>query len=108
MILLFCLLLVSHAVCDYPLQGEFLSKFKNPAAGPFMGEAIWPWILGSHAAIHAGGVFIVTQSSAAMAFEFVAHCVIDIGKYRGWFGFHVDQTLHVLCKVIIVTALMFA
>jgi len=32
---LLALLLISHAVCDYPLQGEFLAKFKNPAAGPF-------------------------------------------------------------------------
>jgi hypothetical protein len=104
----FCLLLVAHAIADYPLQGEFLAKFKNPAAGPFMGEVIWPWILGSHAAIHAGFVGVITGSLLLAAAEFVAHCAIDLAKCRGWFGFNADQALHVGCKAVWIAILAYS
>jgi hypothetical protein len=32
-------------------------------------------------------------------FETVAHWVIDFGKSEGWYGFHLDQILHVVCKI---------
>jgi hypothetical protein len=108
MLEMLALLLVSHAVCDYPLQGDFLARFKNPAVGPLpTGETIWFHALTAHALIHAGGVFVVTQSLWAFAFELVAHWLIDLAKCRGWLNFHGDQAMHVLCKVIIVAALSF-
>jgi hypothetical protein len=30
----------------------------------------------------------------------MAHARIDFGKNDGWYGFHLDQFLHMLCKLI--------
>jgi hypothetical protein len=32
--------------------------------------------------------------------EAMAHAWIDFGKNDGWYGFHLDQLMHVLCKLI--------
>jgi hypothetical protein len=92
-------LLIMHALCDYPLQGDFLARFKAPSGGQIGGETVWPIVLTSHALIHAGGVLVVTGSVALSVAEFVAHWLIDFGKGRGWFGFRTDQALHVACKI---------
>jgi hypothetical protein len=47
-------LLAGHALADYPLQGDFLSKAKNRAA-PIPGVPYWQ-ALGAHVAIH--GAFV--------------------------------------------------
>ena len=100
---LFALLLVGHALADYPLQGDFVSKFKNPASGPLMGEAIWPTIMTAHAAIHGGFVGVITGSLTLGLVEFVAHWLIDWMKCKRRFGFNVDQGLHVACKLLWVS-----
>lgn len=100
------LLLFWHALADYPLQGDFLAKAKNRAA-PIPGV---PWFqaLGAHAAIHAGGVGLITGSLWLALVEFVAHALIDDAKCRGRIGFNADQALHALCKVGYVVTLMAA
>jgi hypothetical protein len=45
------LLLFVHALADFPLQGEFLSKAKDPRNNPF---EIWFICLWAHCMIHAG------------------------------------------------------
>lgn len=95
--------LVSHAVCDYPLQGDFLARGKNHKA-PLPGVP-WYQCLIWHAAIHAGGVALATGSVGLGCAEFVAHLLIDYGKCDGWFGFNADQMLHVGCKLIWVAIL---
>ena len=92
-------LLVSHAVCDYPLQGDFLARGKNHKS-PIDGVPWWV-CLSAHAMIHAGGVAIVTGSVLLGLCEFVAHCVIDFCKCQGCFSFKTDQSLHLLCKILI-------
>ena len=47
-------LVVAHFLCDFPLQGDFLAKAKNPEA-PLPGVP-WQWAMLAHAAIHAGAV----------------------------------------------------
>lgn len=88
----------AHALCDYPLQGDFLAKAKNHKA-PIPGVDWWI-ALSMHAAIHAGAVAFITRSVWLGVAEFAAHCFIDFGKCDGWFGFRTDQALHLLCKVI--------
>lgn len=119
-ILLFFALLIGHALCDYPLQGDFLARGKN-RFNPLPGVP-WYWCLGAHAAIHAGAVWMVTGWWQLGAWEFVLHCLIDdfkcsaqndvqgasAAKYLTMYGiakeqhaatlFNVDQTLHVVCK----------
>jgi len=95
-ITMFFLLAAWHALADYPLQGDFLSKAKNRLS-PIPGV---PWFqaMGAHALIHAAGVGILTGSIWLAALEFVAHGVIDDMKCRGRIGFNADQFLHLTCK----------
>lgn len=99
------LLIAAHALCDYPLQGDWLSKAKNPTINLVPGETIWPLALLSHAMIHAAAVLLVTGSMTLAVCELVAHMLIDNAKCRGWFGYNFDQVLHLACKLIWVAVL---
>ena len=94
------LMFIGHAVADYPLQGDWLSKAKNPTLVLVPGESIWQLALLSHASIHAGAVWLITGSWWLASAEFVAHTAIDYGKMRGHYGYNFDQMLHYLCKVL--------
>lgn len=102
---LFWLLIIVHAVCDYPLQGEFLAKFKSPLE-KFNGEIVWPTVLSQHALIHAGGVFLITGNYIVSALEFAAHWAIDYIKCRKWIDFNEDQAAHFACKAVWVVIIM--
>ena len=97
------LLLAAHALCDYPLQGDFLAKAKNPAQ-PMTGVPWW-CAMAAHCAIHAGAVLLVTASLIAAFFEFVAHWMIDVAKCRGGISFATDQAAHVALKLGYVAVL---
>lgn len=99
-------MLAAHAICDYALQGDWLSKAKNPKLDLVAGEVIWPLALGSHAIIQAVAVHIVTGSWLLAGCEFVAHYLIDYSKCSGRFGYNVDQYLHIGCKVAYFAALL--
>lgn len=93
---LFAWLLVAHAVCDYPLQGDFLARAKNhraPLPNIPAWQALW-W----HAVMHAGAVAWLTGVPALGVCELIAHMAIDWAKCEGWTDFNVDQALHVACK----------
>jgi hypothetical protein len=94
------LLVFGHALCDYPLQGPFLSSAKN-RFNPVPG-CPWYQCMAAHCLIHAGAVYLVTGSLLLAALEFMAHVVIDDCKCAGLFDFNVDQGLHILCKVAFV------
>jgi hypothetical protein len=101
-------LLALHALCDYPLQGDFMARAKNHR-NPVPGVP-WFMVLVSHALIHAGAVSLVLPWQFAVT-EFFAHFCIDYAKNQGWLGpgplidphgevgFRGDQVLHVACKV---------
>lgn len=93
-------MLIGHALADYPLQGEWIAKAKNHTLRPVPGEIIWPCVLASHAAIHAGAVRLATGSWLLAGLEFVAHCVIDYAKCSGRLTYNRDQALHVGCKLL--------
>lgn len=98
-------LLVGHAVADYWAQSDSLAKMKNrnrdssafcpPGQTP---QAVWPYALGAHGVMHGAAVAIVTGSVALGLAEAIAHAWIDFGKCENWYGIHVDQALHLLCK----------
>jgi hypothetical protein len=100
---LFALLVVGHAVADYPLQGEFLAKAKNRFAR--VPGVPWYQALGAHAAIHGGMVGCITGSLLLGVLEFVSHLVIDDLKCGKRIGYNADQALHVLCKLVWVALL---
>lgn len=99
-------MLGAHALLDYPLQGDWLSKAKNPTLNLVPGETIWPMALGSHVLIQALGVKIVTGSWTFAALEFVIHFATDYAKCRGAFGYNVDQIIHVGTKVLFFALLL--
>jgi len=94
----FFLLLVGHALSDFPLQTDFMVRAKSPRAG-----SIWPWVLGSHSLIHGFAVAVILGNFWLGLAEFIAHFIIDLCKSLGLFGkgdisFHIDQTFHFICK----------
>lgn len=109
-------LLVGHAVCDYPLQGEWMVRSKSRRnlqilSGSSRPDLIWVHVLSAHAFIHGGAVALVLKNfgyapGIALALglaEAAAHWLIDFGKCEHWYGFHTDQFLHLSCKVAWVT-----
>lgn len=98
------MLVVGHALADYPLQGEFLARAKNRFA-PVPGVP-WYQALGAHALIHGGVVGVVTGSLVLGALETAAHLLIDDCKCGGRISYNTDQLLHVLCKLLWVAALV--
>lgn len=126
---LFAALMIAHAVCDYPWQGEFLAKAKSRVS-PIPGFPWWQ-ALGAHALIHGGAVWLVTAvaivlSSLAQghdlasafhaatlcfwlgALEFAAHAVTDDAKCNGRLSLNQDQAIHAACKALWVLVVVWS
>lgn len=106
------LLLSGHFLCDYPLQGDFIGKFKNRnlKREPHINTGIpipWWHLMTAHSFIHAGSVLLITGRIELAVFELVAHFIIDCLKCEGYTDIHIDQMLHVLCKIGYVVATMW-
>ncbi len=97
------LLFASHFVCDLVLQGEVMGEAKNHnkqlhvVHGPNFPP--WPYWLTAHAITHGAGVLLVTGSLALGVIETVLHAIIDFTKCAGRINVHVDQVLHLICKI---------
>lgn len=90
------LLVAGHFVCDYPLQGDYLSRAKGDFASPMRRYHLF-----AHAGIHAGMVTLITGLPWLGVLEWVLHYAIDESKVYGKINYVVDQLLHLLCKYII-------
>lgn len=95
--MIFFLLLAAHALCDYPLQGDYLATGKNHRS-PLPGSP-WFLLLIAHALIHGGAVALITGNVWLGCAETVAHAAIDFAKCDGRIGYTTDQGAHVACKV---------
>jgi hypothetical protein len=94
-------LLVGHAVMDYTLQTGPMPVEKCRKSTSEIQKAVpWYYWLSAHTLGHGGAVYLVTGSLSLGILETVVHWLIDFGKCEGWFGIHVDQALHVGCKVL--------
>jgi len=100
MISTFIWLLFGHAVADFGFQDNDMMTYKNPsckrrkAVGPW-----WLWMLG-HGCIHGAMVTLVTGSFVLGLGEAYCHCIIDYGKCKKYYGYAIDQIMHLLCKFI--------
>lgn len=92
MLMMALMLLGAHWVCDYPLQGQFLSDAKQK--GPLR-----PYHLIAHAGIHGAAVAVITGNVWIGIAEWAAHAVIDEAKVRGRTSFSADQMRHIGCKM---------
>ena len=105
-------MLIGHAIGDFALQIDAMAKGKNRHYFPDNippGQKVitnWPYWMTSHALIHGGAVWVATGVAALGLAETVAHWLIDFAKCEGWINLHVDQALHVACKVIWVFVLI--
>ena len=102
------LLIAGHALGDYPLQPEAMATCKcRKAHLPLQNEVPWYYWMTAHALVHGLiTAFIVAfwMGNKELAvtvglLEFGIHWIIDALKCEGFYGIHVDQALHVLCKV---------
>jgi hypothetical protein len=101
-------LLVGHAVADFPLQAGPMAVEKcRRSASDLQRTVPWFYWLTAHALIHGGAVFFVTGSLFLALLETVVHWLIDFAKCEGLFGIHVDQALHVGCKVLWCVLLVY-
>ena len=100
-------LLIAHALFDYPLQGDFLSRNKNRHYKDENNnvKGLWIHCLTSHSILHAGSVWLITGSFVIGIMEFALHWVIDFLKCEAITNFHTDQFLHVLCRILYVIIL---
>lgn len=92
-------LLSAHFLCDYPLQGDFIGKFKNRNI-PREFEIPWWHLMIAHSFIHAGAVLLITGNIYFTLFELFAHFIIDVLKCEGYTDINIDQLLHLICKVL--------
>lgn len=111
-LVLFFALTIGHALGDFPLQGEFLSRGKNRhmpppplADGDASPKHLWVYLMSAHALVHAGFVWIITGSALLGFAEFVIHFLIDTLKCERLTGFETDQWLHIATKGVYVVIL---
>ena len=96
---LYLYFLGAHWLCDYPLQGQFLSDAKSN--GPLR---IYHLI--AHAGIHGAAVALITGNVWLGFVELILHTIIDELKVRKITSFSIDQSLHILCKALYVIILI--
>lgn len=89
------MLFFGHYLGDFALQNDFIATHKARSSG----SAFWPHVLFAHAMIHGGIVCLITGSVWLGIVEVFLHMLIDFFKCEKVFGFHVDQALHLICKV---------
>lgn len=102
----FFLLMFGHFLADFPLQGDYLSRTKDPLKNEF---GIWFISMFAHSMIHAGVVFILTGSIVLAGFMLATHFFIDYAKCAGWFGkgtpaYTRDQIFHIVVLLMISIA----
>lgn len=98
---MFFMLLVGHAVMDYALQTEAIALEKDRHSTTPLQKAVpWYYWLSAHSLCHGGAVYLITGSLSLGLLETVVHWMIDFSKSERWFGIHVDQALHVACKLV--------
>ncbi len=99
-------LVVAHFVIDYPLQGDTTAIRKSRHCKlPDIGVPWYYWMT-AHALMHAGGVMLILGNLQLAIAEFIAHFVIDSLKCEKIFNIHVDQILHLGCKIMWVMLLL--
>jgi hypothetical protein len=100
------LLVGAHALCDYPLQGDFLAEAKDRHFR--LGQQLWKWALPSHAMIHGLFVYLITGSLVLGTIEVVLHTFIDYCKCEKKISFDTDQVLHLACKLLYALTIGYA
>ena len=97
MILLIYLIL-GHFVADITFQSDFMAKFKHRINS--IPQIPWYYVMTGHCATHAMCVALLIGNIFLGLAEFIAHFIIDTVKCEGYTNIHVDQFLHLFCKIV--------
>lgn len=101
-------LVATHALMDYALQTETIATCKcRDCDRPVAKSVPWYYWMTAHAVLHGAAVGAVVRwfgfgwdaVAVTASAEAVVHWLIDHGKCEKWYSIHVDQGLHVACKV---------
>lgn len=101
-------LIAAHALMDYSLQNDSMAVCKCPkTTNPLAASVPWYYWLASHALLHGAAVGVIFRwmnfdwnvvAAVALA-ETVIHWFTDYGKCEKWYSLHVDQAVHIICKI---------
>jgi hypothetical protein len=101
-------LIAGHALMDYSLQGDSMAVCKCPKANtPLSASVPWYYWLSSHALLHGSAVGIIFRwmdfdwsvVAVLASAETVIHWFVDLGKCEKLYSLHVDQAIHIICKL---------
>lgn len=104
MIEIILILIALHYLADFALQNDFVARAKNRNTD--VGKLFWPHALLAHSSIHGLFVGLVTGSALLGVIETGLHAAIDFIKCENKISIHVDQALHIACKVLYVLVLI--
>lgn len=99
---LLVLLCMGHFLGDFGLQSDRMATEKCVGHGATLP---WQWWLIAHAAIHGMIVALLTGIPVLGLAECAAHALIDYGKCKHYYRINLDQSLHLLCKLLWVLLL---
>ena len=99
---LLALLAMGHFLGDFGLQSDRMAAEKCRGQDATLP---WQWWLTGHAPIHGLIVALLTGVPALGLAEWGAHTLIDYGKCKHRYRIGVDQSLHLLCKLLWVLLL---
>ena len=94
---LFILLALAHFVCDFGLQTDRMAREKVAGADHTLN---WRWWLTTHASTHGLAVALLTGAPLLGLAETVLHAIIDWSKGKFRFSLALDQSLHLVCKLL--------
>ena len=101
----FLILICFHFLMDYPLQGEFISKFKSRHVYRGEKNPFWIHCLTAHSAIHSLPYLLLFGNVGAALVMFVSHWIIDLLKCENFTNIHIDQCLHLI--IIFVLCIVY-
>ena len=90
-------LISGHFLCDFMFQSDTIAKYKNFNV-EFPGVPWYYWML-SHCVIQGLSVAIVTNSIILGIAETIIHFAIDCAKCANYTNIHIDQALHIICRI---------
>lgn len=97
-------MLIGHAVADFVMQPKAMGFGKNRNnMQQTKADSVFPrwyyWMT-AHALVHGGAVYIISGSAWLGLIETILHWCIDFAKCERWINLHVDQMLHIVCKLV--------
>ena len=92
-------LILGHFVADFAIQTDTVAINKCPNNNSKI-NINWSWWMTGHVSLHGLIVFLITGNSYLAFAEAIIHFLIDYLKCMGKFNLLIDQTLHIICKMI--------